>query len=142
KRCLDDSGECPAFAVDYRNNRCFKLDRNTQGRGQEIVSSPGKSYFEKICVRAAIPPQCRENKWHFERVPGRELRGLDDRQRTLVQSRRDCIEACLQETTFLCRSAEYDSATLNCRLSRSDRRSNPQEYVTAATTVEYLENQC
>lgn len=48
---MKDSSECPAFAVDYRNNRCFKLDRNTQGRSLDIMSSPGKSYFEKICVR-------------------------------------------------------------------------------------------
>ncbi|KAG7162250.1 putative PAN domain-containing protein 5 [Homarus americanus] len=143
KLCLDDSGECPSFAVDYRNNRCFKLDRNTQGRAIDIVSSPGKSYYEKICVRAALPILCRDNVWHFERVPGMELRGLDDRLKAVVQSRRDCIEACLLETTFQCRSAEYDSVTLLCRLSRSDRRSSPNEFVKAvSTTMEYLENQC
>nr|XP_045584142.1 uncharacterized protein LOC123746573 isoform X2 [Procambarus clarkii] len=143
QRCLEDTGECPAFAVDYRNSRCFKLDRNTQGRGQEIISAPGKSYFEKICVRTAISLQCQGKTWHFERVPGKELRGLDDRQRPLVQSRRDCIEACLQESTFVCRSAEYDTSSLLCRLSRSDRRSNPNAFVTSTSpTVEYLENQC
>ena len=50
-RCHEDSSECPAFAVDYVLGRCFQLDRNTQGRNTDIISSPGKSYFEKICVR-------------------------------------------------------------------------------------------
>ncbi|XP_045103923.1 uncharacterized protein LOC123499645 isoform X7 [Portunus trituberculatus] len=142
-RCREDSGECPAFAVDYVLGRCFQLDRNTQGRNTDIISTPGKSYFEKICVRAKLPPQCIDRVWHFERAPGMELRGLDDRQQTLVQSRRDCIEACLQETSFLCRSAEYDSVQLVCRISRSDRRTNPDSYVEAASpSTEYLENQC
>lgn len=51
RKCDEDSGDCPAFAVDYTRNRCFKLDRNTQGRSTVILSSPGKSYFEKVCVR-------------------------------------------------------------------------------------------
>lgn len=28
--CQDDGSDCPAFAVDYGGQRCFKLDRNTQ----------------------------------------------------------------------------------------------------------------
>lgn len=143
RQCMDDSGECPAFAVDYINTRCFKLDRNTQGRVQDIVESPGKSYFEKICVRATLPGQCRGRTWQFERVIGKELRGLDDQVYNLIQSRRDCIERCLQETAFQCRSAEYDSTELTCRLSRRDRRSSPLDFVDSVSpTVEYLENQC
>lgn len=43
----------------------------------------------------------------------------------------------------MCRSAEYDSSQLVCRLSRSDRRTDPASYVEAASpTTEYLENQC
>lgn len=43
----------------------------------------------------------------------------------------------------MCRSAEYDSSQLVCRLSRNDRRTNPESYVEAATpTIDYLENQC
>jgi hypothetical protein len=30
KMCADLGAECPAFAVDYAGQRCFKLDRNTQ----------------------------------------------------------------------------------------------------------------
>lgn len=85
---------------------------------------------------------CVGRAWAFERRPGKELRGLDDVKLPLVQTRRDCLEACLAERRFDCRSAEYDSQTAECRLSSEDRRTRPSEYVDAPSHVEYLENQC
>ena len=32
KLCSGEGSDCPAFAVDYAGQRCFKLDRNTQVR--------------------------------------------------------------------------------------------------------------
>ena len=52
------------------------------------------------------------------------------------------MELCLDETHFDCRSAEYDRQTEECRLSSEDRRTQPNDYVDAPSTVEYLENQC
>ena len=43
-----------------------------------------------IIVRLA--PTCGQRGWQFERVPGKELRGNDDRVVNQVESRRDCIE--------------------------------------------------
>lgn len=34
-----------------KKGRCFKLDRNSQGRAQELTIREGMSYFEKICLR-------------------------------------------------------------------------------------------
>jgi PAN domain len=85
---------------------------------------------------------CRDQAWAFERHPGKELRGFDDRVIPLVASRRDCQEACLQETRFLCRSAEYNLKTFDCRLSSMDRRLRPDIYIDASINIEYLENQC
>ena len=45
---------CPAYKVDYENTRCFKLDRNTQGRNNELAEADGVSYFEKSCVRCKL----------------------------------------------------------------------------------------
>ena len=59
-----------------------------------------------------------------------------------MASRRDCQEACLSEFNFVCRSAEYDTKTLQCKLSSSDKHSRPDVFVDAATHVEYLENRC
>lgn len=50
---------------------------------------------------------CRGRAWAFERRPGRELRGHDDLVIQRVPSRRSCEEKCLDETRFVCRSAEY-----------------------------------
>ncbi|KAK3908976.1 Protein let-653 [Frankliniella fusca] len=140
-RCLEAGSDCPAFSLDYAAMKCFKLDRNTQGRGSELSPREGQTYFEKICLRGNVRG-CVGRAWAFERRPGKELRGLDDVKLPLVQTRRDCLEACLAERRFDCRSAEYDSQTAECRLSSEDRRTRPSEYVDAPAHVEYLENQC
>ena len=49
------------------------------------------------------------------------LQGHDDRQFDNVPSRRDCMELCLRERGFNCRSAEYDTVALTCALSRQSR---------------------
>ena len=120
------------------------------------------SYFEKICLRGSFflvgsvvgalnnelvstgnnVGMCRDQAWAFERQPGKELRGFDDHVIPLMASRRDCQEACLHETKFVCRSAEYDTKTLDCRLSAMDRRLRPDIFIDASMNVEYLENQC
>ncbi|CAB3367593.1 Hypothetical predicted protein [Cloeon dipterum] len=141
QRCLESGSDCPAFILDYAAMKCFKLDRNTQGRGSDLAARDGQSYFEKICLRGNIR-SCQGRAWAFERRPGKELRGHDDAKVGIVQSRRDCMEACLGERRFECRSAEYDAKTSECKLSSEDRRSKPAEYVDAPPHIEYLENQC
>ncbi|XP_059489112.1 uncharacterized protein LOC132204551 isoform X2 [Neocloeon triangulifer] len=141
QRCLESGSDCPAFTLDYAAMKCFKLDRNTQGRTSDLAARDGQSYFEKICIRGNIRG-CQGRAWAFERRPGKELRGHDDAKAGIVQSRRDCMEACLGERRFECRSAEYDSKTSECKLSSEDRRSKPNEYVDAPPHIEYLENQC
>ncbi|XP_021930316.1 uncharacterized protein LOC110834946 [Zootermopsis nevadensis] len=140
-RCLEAGSDCPAFTLDYNSMKCFKLDRNTQGRGSELSAREGQSYFEKICLRGNVRG-CEGRAWAFDRRPGKELRGFDDLKLPLVQSRRDCMEECLAQRRFDCRSAEYDTQTAECRLSSEDRRTRPGDYVDAPPTVEYLENQC
>lgn len=117
------------------------MDRNSQGRAQELTIREGMSYFEKICIRGNIG-LCRERAWAFERHPGKELRGMDERTIPLVATRRDCEEMCLRESRFTCRSARYDTMSLDCQLSSSDKRLRPESFVDAPSQVEYLENQC
>lgn len=59
-----------------------------------------------------------------------------------MQSRHQCEEACIQETQFHCRSAEYDYTSIECKLSREDRRTKPLSFVATSRKVDYLENQC
>ena len=76
--CVDQGADCPAFSIDYNGQRCFTLDRNTQGRGDDLVVRDGTNYFEKICLRGNIE-NCRDKVWAFERVPGMQLEGFDDK---------------------------------------------------------------
>ena len=43
-----------------------------------MVERDGTNYFEKICLRGNID-NCRDKVWAFERVPGRQLEGFDDK---------------------------------------------------------------
>lgn len=136
---------CPAFTINYANNRCERLDRNTQGRANDLIAKEGESYFEKICLRVPqIMTQCQDKFWAFERVLGHELAPvLYVKTLNFVQSRRDCEEYCLQEREFPCRSALYNDETTECRLSPEDRRTSPGHYYRSRSMkVNYLENQC
>ena len=92
-----EGADCPAFSIDYNGQRCFSLDRNTQGRGDDLAERDGSNYFEKICLRGAVD-QCRDKAWAFERVLNRKLEGFDDKIVEQVPNRRDCEELCLAET--------------------------------------------
>ena len=111
-----------------------------KGRGDTLAKRDGTSYFEKICLRGDVDG-CRDKAWSFERVIGMRLDGYDDRVIANVPSRRDCEELCLRERGFICRSAGYNTVTLECALSPETRRTKPDAYRTS-TNVEYLENQC
>ncbi|KAL3230898.1 hypothetical protein MRX96_003553 [Rhipicephalus microplus] len=136
--------DCPAFSVNYQNMRCDKLDRNSQGRTQELSPRAGENYFEKICLRGNFATACQGKAWAFERVLGLELvPTLYDKSFAHVQSRRDCEEYCLNEQTFDCRSAVYFDDTAECRLSRHDRRTQPDGVIKSSSPrINYLENQC
>ena len=74
-----------------------------------------------------IAPAC-EKAWIYERVPGFELAGYDDKIEKAVLTRTECQEKCLKDKDLPCRSAEYDYTTFTCRLSRETRRSQPAAY--------------
>ena len=77
----------------------------------------------------------------FERVPGKKLEGYDNKIIEQVPNRRDCIELCLSEPAFPCRSADYNIVTLDCALSRETRRTQAIAF-TNSRDHEYLENSC
>ena len=60
----------------------------------------------------------QDKAWAFERVVGMDLKGHEDRMVSNVPSRRDCEELCLREKAFKCRSAVYNTVSLDCALSR------------------------
>ncbi|OQR73434.1 hypothetical protein BIW11_09734, partial [Tropilaelaps mercedesae] len=142
--CHSAGLDCPAFSVNYQNMRCDKLDRNSQGRTQELSPRAGENYFEKICLRGNFATACQGKAWAFERVLGMELvPTLYEKSFSHVLSRRDCEEHCLNEQTFNCRSAVYFDDSAECRLSRHDRRTQADGVIkTSNPRINYLENQC
>ena len=111
-----------------------------KGRGDTLAPRDGTNYFEKVCLRGEISG-CQDKAWAFERMPGFQLVGHNTKELTNIPSRRDCEEFCLRERGFPCRSAEYNSVTLDCVLSRETRRSRPGSY-REARNWDYLENGC
>lgn len=51
------------------------------------------------------------------------------------------LSRCLNEFTFVCRSATYDTALRSCSLSRFTRRTHP-ELLEDDPNSDYLENTC
>lgn len=85
-------------------------------------------------------------EWIFERVSNYELL---ERSRMIVPNVANiekCMELCLKETDFECRSANYHRRRKECKMSDVDRhsvQSNLQKYfVPAEDGTEYIENNC
>ena len=50
------------------------------------------------------------------------------------------FQSCIKQRG--CRSAEYNTETLDCKLFRTDRRLSPESYKDVSIAIEYLEDQC
>ncbi len=86
--------------------------------------------------------------WAFERVKGFELKRMD-RKIAKVTSREECMQLCLNEIDFECRSVNYDSDNNGCSLSDMDRHTinvnndlRSRKYGPSSGTVDYMENNC
>jgi hypothetical protein len=86
--------------------------------------------------------------WAFERVKGYELKRMD-KKKLKVLSREECMQLCLNETDFECRSVNYDNEMRECLLSDMDRHTInvntdiiSKKYGLSNGTVDYIENNC
>lgn len=97
--------------------------------------------LQKICTN-------NHNGWAFERVAGFELR---EHEKRLVQSptSQDCMQACVWEQKFQCRSINYESKTGECWLSDMNRHTvninteiRSQKYGPSSGNIDYYEFNC
>lgn len=79
------------------------------------AGEPAAGRQQRRCQRA----------WTFERVAGYEMKGRP-RRRLKLGSRELCMEACLTEREFECRSANWYKQSHECTLSEQDRHSVSQ----------------
>lgn len=60
---------------------------------------------------------------------------------TTAANRSDCEDKCLNEYSFVCRSANFDSNLRSCSMTRYTRRTHP-ELLEDDPNSDYLENTC
>lgn len=139
---------CLSFGLDYTKFRCAAYSINSTGRRGSLISTNTTNFFEKVCYRGLTREEYEkvcgfERLWTFERVQGAYLEGFEKLQLNNVASRSECAKACLMENSFACRSADYDEVLRICRLSKDDRRTQPQAFkIVPGSSREYIENQC
>lgn len=66
---------------------------------------------------------------------------MSDIKEITAANRSDCEDKCLNEFSFVCRSANFDSNLRSCALSRFTRRTHP-ELLEDDPNSDYLENTC
>ncbi|KAH9417706.1 hypothetical protein DERP_011417 [Dermatophagoides pteronyssinus] len=138
-------------ALNFETGLCVLL--TTAANDQTTVLTPSQFpvftiFAQKICLKQNYQ-KCMEKGWSFERVLGFELKDKDLKKLPLP-NRFACMQACLSEQDFVCRSANYDPDTGDCSLSDMDRGSiNPTHDIKMRTygpsssgSTEYLENNC
>lgn len=141
---------CLSFGLDYTRFRCAAYAVHSQGlnRRANLVPSNTTNLFEKVCYlgvhREEYQKVCGvERLWAFERVKGAFLEGFVETTLSNIGSKDECAKSCMMEASFTCRSADYDHDNRVCRLSKEDRRTQPQAFrLVFGSARDYLENQC
>ncbi|XP_034934441.1 uncharacterized protein [Chelonus insularis] len=128
-------------AVNYETGFCILFSSNADNNPGALTQSQFPVftiYAQKSCL--AVKP-C-ERAWCIDRVQGHRLQGHTKRT-TTASSRQHCLELCLGERDFLCRSANYANATKVCELSDMDRLTVAgSSAFQTSKGFDYLENHC
>lgn len=157
RRCKS-SPDCIGFLVDYSSSACFRISSSSSSSSTSSSSSASATtpsnmygynysnitdvrYFQRTCINTALTPNCQSRAWIFERVLNFELVG-SDRVTYIVDTKEDCMQLCLQESRFACRSAEFIYSAKRCVISNQNRHTLPDSYRATPWNIDYLENQC
>lgn len=141
--------QCLSFSLDYVKFRCSAYAVNSKRHRNRLVHSPITNYYEKVCFNGMSKPTydaiCgTERLWAFERVKNSFLDGYMEKEVANIGSKEECAKSCLMESSFICRSADYEESTRMCRMSKEDRRTQPQAFrqLGGNSGRDYVENQC
>lgn len=104
-----------------------------------------------LCIRTASTQKVKTTRFGYQRG---ELSYLSNKFQfqfhrkfsdfniqITAANRSDCEDKCLNEFSFVCRSANFDSSLRSCSLSRFTRRTHP-ELLEDDPNSDYLENTC
>lgn len=84
--------------------------------------------------------------WSFEKVLNYELKNYE-RKSIKAETKEQCLQQCILEPDFQCRSVNYNNQTQKCSLSHLDRHSIPSAnlrgiFTPADTNIAYYETNC
>ncbi|CAH1184115.1 unnamed protein product [Phyllotreta striolata] len=140
--CLETcQGNESCQSVNYETGLCVLFSSNADVLPGALTRSQFPVftiYAQKSCL--GVKP-C-ERAWCIDRVQNHRLTGyISDRQ--TVSSRQECLELCLGENEFSCRSANFNNNTGVCELSNMDRMTLAgSPAFQPAEGFEYMENNC
>ncbi|XP_053614894.1 uncharacterized protein nompA isoform X6 [Plodia interpunctella] len=129
---------------EYEESTCFLTREQAMPEGiGSLMIVPNSVHFNEICLTSNRPErECPSRRYVFERHARKRLKlPPSDLKEIMVANRTECEDKCLQEFSFVCRSATYDSALRTCSLSRFTRRTHP-ELLEDDHNADYLENTC
>ncbi|RWS31259.1 hypothetical protein B4U80_01867 [Leptotrombidium deliense] len=96
-------------------------------------------YHQKLC----LPVDNCTRHWIFEKITSFQLFAMDEKTLNEVFTEEQCMDACIVEKRFVCRSARYDSTNKKCVLSKYDRRTAAESFKRINNNqIHYFENQC
>ncbi|CAG2161877.1 unnamed protein product, partial [Oppiella nova] len=126
-------------SVNFETGLCVLLSSSANERPEALTSSQFPNTDKsKSCTQG----------WAFERVNGFELKRMGKKS-VKVMSRLECMQLCLNERDFECRSVNFDTIGHECSLSDMDRHTininnelRSRKYGPSSGTIDYLENNC
>ncbi|CAG9831303.1 unnamed protein product [Diabrotica balteata] len=130
--------------TDYEESTCYLTSESARPEGIGILMMvPNSVHFTEVCITSSRPErECPNRRYVFERHPRKKLKlPAPDTKEIIVSNRTECENKCLNEFSFVCRSATFDSTARTCSLSRYTRRTHPELLVDDAGS-DYLENTC
>ncbi|KAJ6628983.1 hypothetical protein Bhyg_16166, partial [Pseudolycoriella hygida] len=131
-------------SADYEESTCYLTREQPSPEGIGILMLvPNSVHFTEVCLTSSRPErECPSRRYVFERHPRKKLKlPVSDIKEITAANRSDCEDKCLNEFSFVCRSANFDSNLRSCSMSRFTRRTHP-ELLEDDPNSDYLENTC
>ncbi|XP_036223875.2 uncharacterized protein [Bactrocera oleae] len=140
--CLDACRKDTAcHAANYETGLCVLFSANAD----KLPGALAKSQFPVFTLyaqKSCLNQRPCSRAWYIDRVQGNKLIGYTKRKFP-AETRHDCIQLCLSQAEFTCRSANFDRITKSCELSEMDRMTlSGSSAFQQQDTVDYLENNC
>lgn len=150
RKCYENE-KCQS--VNFETGLCILFKSSAMNKPQALNTSFSPVYTlyaQKICLNIKPAPSKKLekclNSWSFETVPGYALRQFPGRK-LKVKGKLECMEKCISEEEFQCRSLNYNRETRECTISEMDRHTiatipNSDKYFVESKNEDYMESNC